>query len=72
MVAVFEIERQQPGSVGHMFHGMGFRVPMIEISNKTDFGRLGGMANEIDGPEGLLITVTHIVILGTQPLKSQG
>src|SRR5882724_2937768 len=36
MMAVFELNAQQPGTIGHMLHRIGLWVPLVEIANEAD------------------------------------
>jgi hypothetical protein len=58
---VLEIDGQEPGTVSHVLHGMGGRIPIVEISHQADRRGLGRVADKIDGAQGLLITRTHIL-----------
>jgi hypothetical protein len=62
MMTVLEFYGQQPGPVGHLFHGMGVGVPLVKIANEADSFGMGCIANEIDCPQGLSVMVerTHI------------
>jgi len=62
MMAVLEVNGQQPGAIGHLFHRMGVGVPMVEIANKADGFSVGCVTDEIDCPQGLSVMVerTHI------------
>ena len=48
MMTVFEFNAEQPGAIGHLFHGMGVRVPLVEIANEADGFGMGRIADEID------------------------
>jgi hypothetical protein len=62
MMTVLEFDAKQPGAIGHLFHGMGVGVPLIEIANEADGFGVGCIADEIDCPQGLSVMVerTHI------------
>jgi hypothetical protein len=61
-MAVLEFDTEQPGAIGHLFHRMGFRIPLIEIANQANGFGVGRIADEIDCPQGLSVMVerTHI------------
>jgi hypothetical protein len=56
MVTVLQVHREQPGTVGHLFHRMGGWVPLVEVANQAYGFGLGCVADEIDGPQGLLVS----------------
>ena len=61
-MAVLEFNAQQPGAIGHLFHGMGVGVPLVKIANEADSFGMGRIADEIDCPQGFPVMVerTHI------------
>ena len=56
MVAVLQFHREQPGTVRHLFHRMGGRVPLVEVADQAHGFGLCGVAHETDGPQGLLVS----------------
>jgi hypothetical protein len=62
MMAVFEFNVEQPGTIGHLLHGMRVGIPLIEIANEADGFGMGCIADKIDCPQGLSVMVerTHI------------
>ncbi len=59
MVTVFQFHRKQPGTVGHMFHRMGCRIPMVKVTYHTDSLGMRGVADEVDGPQRFLVNGFH-------------
>jgi len=62
MMAVLEFDAEEPGAIGHLFHGMSVRIPLVEITNEADGFGLGRIADEIDCPQRFSVMVerTHI------------
>src|ERR1017187_919109 len=56
MVAMLQFNHEQPGTVRHLFHRMSGRVPLVEITDQGDGFGFWGVADEIDGPQGLLVS----------------
>ena len=36
MMAMFEFNAEQPGTIGHLFHRMGIWIPLVEIADEAD------------------------------------
>jgi hypothetical protein len=62
MMTVFEFNAEQPGTIGHLFHGVSVGVPLVEIANEAYGFGVGCIADEIDCPQGFSVMVerTHI------------
>ena len=58
MMAVAEFHADGPVPVGTPLHGVGVRVPAVEIANDADVPGLGGGANEIAGDDVMRAVLT--------------
>jgi len=56
VMAVFQFHVEQPAAVGHLFHGMGDRVPPIEVTDQAHGLGLRRAANKVNRSQGLLIS----------------
>src|ERR1051326_2547298 len=58
VMTMLEFNSQQPGAIGHLFHRIGLRVPLVEIADETDGLGLWRVADEIDCSERLFVMVS--------------
>src|ERR1035441_764468 len=57
VMTMFQFHGDQPATVGHLFHRIGRRVPPVEVADEAHGFGLRRLANKVNRPQGLLITV---------------